>query len=723
MLIRIAILIGILYIILLFLRELYHTLSKKTKRALWGNSYPIHKHKPTDSVVDIKLPHKVSGKGSLIPPQVLKSYEQSENKVYEKPIFYGKGTELKIVSYKIKDPFLFYADTFIKEDDLSGVAVYNDVQKQKTKDFMIMYSSRDSYYKMNCEMQEELLKWLAHDRYLIPTEENEWCAFYYVKNIRKQIVTQPDKELLNELLRLYKIYCYRKEYSNVLPYIVQSIESLCYTLQDLSISEKENILDILVIDSEYIIQDGLPKESHKKVKNHITRNTHNIVCILAYYFNKFEQEELSELLPLIVRLLPSQLKKDAQLQKKSVFQTYLKLCLKDYSKDDIFKIDFPEGSDYYIREYIMLPQLMLTEVIDKLHQKIIPYLDTTINSQAERFLALPLILKLHFGFSKKKVVDKLYKKSKYKVVDPQELWNDLGFEELTLSTEHLKNMLEVYYCMGYMCIFDSPNILVYQSENILNSIFSNTKKLSSLVNFAIKIIGDISKSTEIQKSILQYLKIQLELSNVFVEYLSYRMLLDLGKESVNEFYDKDTIENYLYFIIYIQQDFILNKENYIQIYQSFGYSNVEEFVLRCSNKDLLKKNFSHILTIYEPPNNIKKLNLDFDKIQQLEESTKISQIMLHGILGEDDSFNENTVENDIIQQDNEFNMDDIIKILITKDLWNKLELVTVFKSVKVMLNAGIELINEYSEEQYGDILIIENNNEYEINQDVIEEHF
>ncbi len=723
MLIRIAILIGILYIILLFLRELYHTLSKKTKRALWGNSYPIHKHKPTDSVVDIKLPHKVSGKGSLIPPQVLKSYEQSKNKVYEKPIFYGKGTELKIDSYKIKDPFIFYADTFIKEDDLSDVAVYNNVQKQKTKDFVTMYSSRDPYYKMNCEMREELLKWLAHDRYLIPTEENEWCAFYYVKNIKKQIVTQPDKELLNELLQLYKIYCYRKEYSNVLPYIVQSIESLCSTLQDLSVSEKENILDILVTDSEYIIQGGLPEESHKKVKNHVTRNTHNIVCILAYYFNKFEQEELSELLPLIVRLLPPQLKKDAQLQKKSVFQTYLMLCLKDYSKDDIFKIDFPEGNDYYIYEYIMLPRLMLTEVIDKLHQKIMPYLDTTINSQAERFLALPLIVKLHFGFSKKKVVDKLYKKSKYKVVNPQELWNDLGFEELTLSTEHLKNMLEVYYCMGYMCIFDSPNILVYQSENILNSIFSNTKKLSSLVNFAIKIVGDISKNTEIQKSILRYLNIQLELSDVFIEYLSYRMLLNIGKESIDKFYDKDVIEDYLYFIIHIQQDFILNKENYIQIYKSFGYSNVEEFILRCNNKDLLKKNFSHILTVYEPPNNIKKLNLDFDKIQQLEESTKISQIMLHEILGEDDSFNENIVENNIMQQDNEFNMDDIIKILITKDLWNKLELVTVFKSVKVMLNAGIELINEYSEEQYGDILIIENNNEYEINQDVIEEHF
>lgn len=723
MLIKAAILILSLYFILLFLRKFHPNSQSKRKYKQLDNSYPVLKHKPTDSVVDIKLPHKVSGKGSLIPPQVLKSYEQSENKVYEKPIFYGKGTELKIDSYKIKDPFIFYADTFIKEDDLSDVAIYNDVQKQKTKDFVIMYSSRDPYYKMNGEMREELLKWLAHDRYLIPTEGNEWCAFYYVKNIRKQIVTQPDKELLNELLQLYKIYCYRKEYSNVLPYIVQSIESLCYTLQDLSVSEKENILDILVTDSEYIIQGGLLEESHKKVKNHVTRNTHNIASILAYYFNKFEQEELSELLPLIVRLLPPQLKKDAQLQKKSVFQTYLMLCLKDYSKDDIFKIDFPEGNDYYIHEYIMLPRLMLTEVIDKLHQKIMPYLDTTINSQAERFLALPLIVKLHFGFSKKKVVDKLYKKSKYKVVNPQELWNDLGFEELTLSTEHLKNMLEIYYCMGYMCIFDSPNILVYQSENILNSIFSNTKKLSSLVNFVIKIIGDISKNTETQKSILQYLKIQLELSDVFIEYLSYRMLLNVGKESIDKFYDKDIIEDFLYFIIHIQQDFILNKENYIQIYQSFGYSNVEEFVLRCSNKDLLKKNFSHILTIYEPPNNIKKLNLDFDKIQQLEESTKISQIMLHEILGEDDSFNENTVENDIIQQDNEFNMDDIIKILITKDLWNKLELVTVFKSVKVMLNAGIELINEYSEEQYGDILIIENNNEYEINQDVIEEHF
>lgn len=678
----------------------------------------------TDDLTDVLLHQAPKKPGSKIPQN---NSTISVRKKYQKPIFYGQGTEIKIDSYTIKDPFMFYTEYFIKEDNLSNVAIYGIIPKMNSSDFITYYSSRDPYYRMAPSMRKEFLKWLAHDRYKIPTFENEWCAFYYIKNIRTQILIQPNKDLLDELLQVYKVYCYRRDYSNVLSYIITSIESLCYILLlELSDPEIDNILNTLVMDSEYTIQNDVLIENDKKiVKNHVTRNTYHIVSKLLLYFNKSKIANTSDLAPLVMKLLPPELKKDAKVQKQSIFQTYLNLTLNKYKVEDIFQIAIPTTNEYFSVEHISLPTLMITDLISILYQDVKRYINSTESSQIERFLFLPLQLKLHFGFSKKKNVDKLYKKTKFKIASLQEFWKDLGYSDLNLTEERLKQMFEIYYCMGYMYIYSNNKIaLIYKSQYDIDSLFSQNNFLLSLSQIAAILINELAKLENVQFTVLNYIKDKFNLSEVQLEYVYHGMLLPYTQLKFNkEFYDEVLVTEYIHFISYIQQDFKTNKEKYISIYKLLGYKNIENFISMCSDQELLANKFEYLYKIEPTVVSNRKLNLDLDKIQALQESTKRAHSLLHNVLGEEESIDEEFVQINTNQQNYTIDIPKIISKLITKEFWNKTELIELFKPTKIMLNAGIEKINEYSEEQYGDILIIDNNTNYEINKDILEEHF
>lgn len=685
---------------------------------------PLYYIDSTEKLIDLRVTSRIRKKtGSKIPQNRKNVFKQTE---YQKPIFYGKGTEIKINSYTIKDPYMFYAEFFVKEDEFSNVAIYEFIPKINSSEFITYHSSHHPYYKITHSMRKEFLKWLAYDRYKIPTFENEWCAFYYIKNIRTQILVQPSKDLLDELLQLYKVYCYRTDYSNVLPYIVISIESLCYILvTDLSNAETDNILNTLLIDSEYTIQNGILIENNKNtVKNHVTRNTYHIISVLLLYFNLSNTANISDLAPLVIKILPPELKKDATLQKQSVFQTYLTLKLDEYQIDDIFKIAIPKASEYYSVEYIPLPTLLITEIISDLYQDVKQYIDSTKLGQLERFLFLPLLLKLYFGFSKKKDVDKLYKKTTFKIASLREFWTDLGYSELNLTEERLKQMLEIYYCMGYSYIYSDNRIaLMYQSQYKTDSLFPQTNFLLILSQIAVLLIDELAKLENIQLNILNYVKDKFSLSEVQLEYFGYAMLLPKKSlESNKEFYDEILITEYIHFISYIQQDFKINKDKYISVYQLLGYNAVQNFIAICFNHELSANKFKCFCAIDSNMVSNQKLTLDFNKIQALQESTKRSHNILHSILGKEYSESE-TDQIKTTQPNNSLDIHKLISILTAKEFWNKTELIELFAPINIMLNAGIEMINEYSEEHYGDILIIDNNTNYEVNKEILEEHF
>ncbi len=61
----------------------------------------------------------------------------------------------------------------------------------------------------------------------------------------------------------------------------------------------------------------------------------------------------------------------------------------------------------------------------------------------------------------------------------------------------------------------------------------------------------------------------------------------------------------------------------------------------------------------------------------------------------------------------------ILKIVVEKPQWSSRELMTLVQNLGLMLNSTIDKINEWSDEEFGDFLIEEEDNLYLINQDIL----
>ena len=67
----------------------------------------------------------------------------------------------------------------------------------------------------------------------------------------------------------------------------------------------------------------------------------------------------------------------------------------------------------------------------------------------------------------------------------------------------------------------------------------------------------------------------------------------------------------------------------------------------------------------------------------------------------------------------ESGLQSIINIIIEKGNWTRNELLNIIQNKGVMLSSAIDEINEWSEEEYGDFLVEEDNDIYIVNEDVV----
>jgi len=700
------------------------------------NEYSWYVGKQSDDLVSIDMyQEKISKKGSKIPPK--------KEAIYEKPQFYGKGKELKIGDYTISDPFIFYAESFVKEDELSYFTIYNKNSKKEYPNILEdIWVYNEYYYEQSFNKKQiAFLKWLTENRYTPYNRETQWCLKLYLSIIGYQISISPDDSLLDELLKLYQVNLNKDiEYNTILPCIVNLIEGICISNTELIESEKSRILEILVRNSPYDIIDGIPVLSESVEIDNLSPNTYQAIYRIAILFNYMNHKSSSCIAPILQQELESQgvYIKDYQLKKQSVFESYMYYILSNKHVNNLLMVSIQEipNIGYYCRKKYKLPKLCITnewiQIVKATIKDLKPYgkvYRQTNNGevrigQAERFLTLPFILKKHFGFSKKKQVDKIYKKTKHKIASPMEFVQDLGLECETITPKYLKQIIEVYYCMGYMVISDKDKLLIYQSEHNLESIFSHSSLLNALADFAINTIDNLSELQETRNTLLKYVQKSFELKEEYIEYLSYRLTFGKSANKIVNFYDQEKILDYLLFIIYIQQDFLVNQSKYKKIYQKFG-QNWEAFSQQCQDNTKLKIHYNPIIiNTVQTSNgsNTQKISLDFDKVKKLQESTQKSQAMLKEIFTiEDEDVYENIIEIESVST--AIDVDEIILKLISKTLWTQSELSEIFKSINFMINAGIEMINEYSNEQYGDILIFDIDSTYEINQDLKNEFF
>jgi len=135
------------------------------------------------------------------------------------------------------------------------------------------------------------------------------------------------------------------------------------------------------------------------------------------------------------------------------------------------------------------------------------------------------------------------------------------------------------------------------------------------------------------------------------------------------------------------------------------------------NEDIFKKHSFKKWELREYPSI--SLNLDENKLNTIKNDTKeIHNLLSEIFIDEKENFINDKATNIDLQQENTNNIDDFIKIIIEKNTWTKQELINIMKDKSVMISSVIDEINEWSNEQYGDFLLEEENSIYILNEDV-----
>ena len=67
----------------------------------------------------------------------------------------------------------------------------------------------------------------------------------------------------------------------------------------------------------------------------------------------------------------------------------------------------------------------------------------------------------------------------------------------------------------------------------------------------------------------------------------------------------------------------------------------------------------------------------------------------------------------------ESSLQGLVNIIIEKENWTRNELLNAIQNKGMMLSSAIDEINEWSEEEYGDFLVEEDNDVYIVNEDVV----
>lgn len=132
--------------------------------------------------------------------------------------------------------------------------------------------------------------------------------------------------------------------------------------------------------------------------------------------------------------------------------------------------------------------------------------------------------------------------------------------------------------------------------------------------------------------------------------------------------------------------------------------------LLIQNEDMFKKHSFKKWELREYPSI--SLNLDENKLNTIKNDTKEIHNLLSEIFVDEKAINIDS------QQENTNNIDDFVKIIIEKNSWTKQELINIIKDKSVMISSVIDEINEWSNEQYGDFLLEEENSIYILNEDV-----
>lgn len=207
-----------------------------------------------------------------------------------------------------------------------------------------------------------------------------------------------------------------------------------------------------------------------------------------------------------------------------------------------------------------------------------------------------------------------------------------------------------------------------------------------------------------------------------------KMLDDTGKEIIAKYIISVAIadgivkESELKILqkIFKQLDF---SEDYLNLTLSELVNGAEEVVVIEKGTETKKKG-SKIPTNIETEEKV-ELKLDTEKLEKIKINTSEIHNVLQEIFADEQTevLKSEPIETVSLEDEDKIEMESglqsIINIIIEKGNWTRNELLNIIQNKGVMLSSAIDEINEWSEEEYGDFLVEEDNDVYIVNEDVV----
>lgn len=172
--------------------------------------------------------------------------------------------------------------------------------------------------------------------------------------------------------------------------------------------------------------------------------------------------------------------------------------------------------------------------------------------------------------------------------------------------------------------------------------------------------------------------------------------------------------------IFKQLDF---SEDYLNLTLSELVNGAEEVVVIEKGTETKKKG-SKIPTNIETEEKV-ELKLDTEKLEKIKINTSEIHNVLQEIFADEQTevLKSEPIETVSLEDEDKTEMESglqsIINIIIEKGNWTRNELLNIIQNKGVMLSSAIDEINEWSEEEYGDFLVEEDNDVYIVNEDVV----
>ena len=152
--------------------------------------------------------------------------------------------------------------------------------------------------------------------------------------------------------------------------------------------------------------------------------------------------------------------------------------------------------------------------------------------------------------------------------------------------------------------------------------------------------------------------------------------------------------------------------------------NSNDDVVTVEKGTSIKKKGSKIPTEIETDEKV-ELKLDTEKLEKIKINTSEIHNVLQEIFADEQTevLKSEPIETVSLEDEDKTEMESglqsIINIIIKKGNWTRNELLNIIQNKGVMLSSAIDEINEWSEEEYGDFLVEEDNDVYIVNEDVV----